>query len=67
MFSKKAEIIGKIIAEFVAEMIRDNLKEELFLIEELFLVEECITQKGINTRLILKFHHQLITLTVENK
>ena len=31
MFSERAEIIGKIIAEFVAEMIRDNLKKELFL------------------------------------
>ena len=49
MFSERAEIIGKIIAEFVVEIIRDNLKEELFLVEELFFVEECITQKGINT------------------
>ena len=30
MFSERAEIIGKTIAEFVIEMIRDNLKEELY-------------------------------------
>ena len=35
MFSERAEIIGKMIAEFVAEMIRDHLKEELFSVEEL--------------------------------
>jgi len=44
--SKKAEIIGKIIAEFVAEIIRDfHLKED----KELLLVKECIKQKDINT------------------
>ena len=35
MFSERAEIIEKIIAEFVAEIIRDHLKEELFSVEEL--------------------------------
>jgi len=44
MFSERAEIIGKIIVEFVAEMIRDfHFKEELLL------VKECITHEGINT------------------
>ena len=44
MLSKRAEIIGKIIVEFVTEMIRDfcDLKEELLL------VKECITHEGIN-------------------
>ena len=43
MFSERAEIVEKIIVEFVAEMIRDfHLKEE-------FLVKECITHEGINT------------------
>ena len=46
MRSEKAEIIGKIIAEFVAEMIHDfYLKGD----EELLLVKEYITQEGINT------------------
>jgi len=46
MRSEKAEIIGKIIAEFVAEIIRDfHLKED----KELLLVKECIKQKDINT------------------
>ena len=44
MLSERAEIIGKIIVEFVTEMIRDfHLKEELLL------VKECITHEGINT------------------
>ena len=63
MFSERAEIIGKIIVEFVAEMIRDfHLKEELLL------VKECITHEGINMIILkfLKFYHQLITLTIEN-
>ena len=48
MFSERAEIVEKIIVEFVAEMIRDfHLKEE-FLVKEL-LVKECITHEGINT------------------
>ena len=46
MFSERAEIIGKIIAEFVAEIIRDfHLKED----KELLLVKECIKQKDIDT------------------
>ena len=35
MFSERGQIIEKIIAEFVAEMICDHLKEELFLVEDL--------------------------------
>jgi len=46
MLSERSKIIGKIIAEFVAEMNHDfHLKEN----EELLLVKECITQEGINT------------------
>ena len=46
MISERAEIIEKIIAEFVAEMNHDfHLKWD----EELLLVKECITQEGINT------------------
>ena len=64
MFSERAEIIGKIIAEFVAEIIQDfHLKED----KELLLVKENALNKKILTQLILKFHHQLITLTIENK
>ena len=64
MRSEKAEIIGKIIAEFVAEIIQDfHLKED----KELLLVKENALNKKILTQLILKFHHQLITLTIENK
>jgi len=45
MLSERAEIIGKIIAKFVAEMNHDfHLKKN----EELLLVEECITQEDIN-------------------
>jgi len=44
IFSERAEIIGKIIVEFVAEMIHDfHLKEELLL------MKECIIHEGINT------------------
>jgi len=63
MFSERAEIIRKIIVEFVAGMIHDfHLKEELLL------VKECITHEGINMIILkfLKFYHQLITLTIEN-
>ena len=48
MFSEKAEIIGKIIAEFVAEIIRDHLKEEFFLVEELFLLQSFLTRVSRN-------------------
>ena len=48
MFSEKAKIIGKIITEFVAEMIRDHLKEELFLVEELFLLQSFLTRVSGN-------------------
>jgi len=48
MLSERAEIIGKLIAEFVAEMIRDHLKKELFLVEELFLVQSFLTRVSGN-------------------
>ena len=42
MLSERSKIIGKIIAEFVAEMNHDfHLKEN----KELFLVKECITHR----------------------